>query len=207
LFFPCTLETDFSSSFTLDHLRSQTLIDQRTLPLFRVFVYALNTAIVSVSIQIICTVFNSFLKQTIGRTISFNNLIVVIVDKKANIVSMPLPYFNMQQPKLYYMDGIAQSMSTDSTVDVSPNKVHSVRITSAAQPQRQSPPMQNVVSLTNPFRKTSPTPPEGSWRTKDYGLASSVFRDERVVTRDDQQESLWTIQRCDAFDEESDSEE
>lgn len=122
---------------------------------------------------------------------------------------MPLPYYTMQQPKLYCMDGIAHSMSTDSTVDVSPSKESNPRISVVGQQpidrQRQSQSALNV-SLTNPFRKTSPTPPEGSWRTKDYSLAC-VFRDERLLSRDEEQEDLWTIRRCDAFDEDSDSED
>jgi hypothetical protein len=121
---------------------------------------------------------------------------------------MPLPYLTMQQPKLYYMDGIAHTMSTDSTVDVSPNKSQNSRIDIVGQQpteqQRQSQSSLQV-SLSNPFRKTSPTPPEGSWRTKDYGLGC-VFRDDRLLSRVEQQEDLWTIRRCDAFDEDSDSE-
>lgn len=113
---------------------------------------------------------------------------------------MPLQFFRQPQPQpKLYMDMIEPSRSTDSTVDASSeNKIiHNIVVRQDVQPRATSP------SLSNPFRKTSPTPPDGSWRVKDAAL-SPIFREERV-TVDDSLESMWTIQRCSAFDEDDES--
>lgn len=45
------------------------------------------------------------------------------------------------------------------------------------------------------------TPTSGPWRTKE---PSSVVRPGRPLSSDREQEDLWTLKRCDAFDEDDD---
>ena len=132
---------------------------------------------------------------------------------------MPIQFFSRPQPhapqpKPYYMDTIEPSRSTDSTLDATardkplPFPIYaqqqdaygnSSSSSRCGSPSTSSSSASSSNSLSNPFRRTSPASPEGSWRTKDVSAGSPIFREDRLMA-DERYESMWTLRRSDAFD-------
>ena len=100
------------------------------------------------------------------------------------LLNLPLFQYHRREPhkELFHVHPIKHSRSTDSQTDV-------------------------VAANTN---KESSKEPMMGYKTNDNGSSSlqrGLFRSEAFQTTDDQ-ESMWTIQRCYAFDEsDSDDEE
>jgi hypothetical protein len=131
---------------------------------------------------------------------------------------MPIQFFARQQEParpqpIQYPETIEPSRSTDSQIDAcKENKLVSTLKYSSSrqnvesqtcdleQPRSRSPSSasSSSSSLSNPFRKTSPISPEGSWRAKDFSARSPIFQEERAPVSEEL-EAMWTIKRCDAF--------
>ena len=96
---------------------------------------------------------------------------------------MPLFNFNMKarEPDLLQID-FSRVRSTESTEDAR-----------AVGKDQQQPPAPAV----------SPQSTQGGnpWRTKEL---SSVYREPRKLSSSQDQEDMWTLKRCDAFDEDDD---
>ena len=98
---------------------------------------------------------------------------------------MPILNFNPKAAQQQLID-ITRNRSTESTEDA----------TGAAAKQLKT----TTANLTPP---TSPSHPQlGSWRTKE--MSSIVRSPPRNIAASQELEDMWTLKRCDAFDEDDD---
>lgn len=113
---------------------------------------------------------------------------VVICCSTTTYSTMPLFNFNLKprQPELLKID-ITRNRSTESTEDA----------TGGAK---------EVLAAANVTSSAVPSPGAAlPWRTKEL---SSVFRDPMNISAsngDVEEEDLWALKRCNAFDEDDDS--
>lgn len=102
--------------------------------------------------------------------------------------NMPIRTLFPQQRKLHDIMGIVKTRSSDSTVDVNEDTA------------------KKSLSIPIPFLRSSSPPTnkqQQSWRKKDV---SSPFLSARL-NASSQQEDMWMIRRCDAFDEDDSDDE
>jgi len=110
-----------------------------------------------------------------------------------SLTIMPLLNFHLKnvQPKLQQVVDITRNRSSDSTVDA----------TGSAAKQSDIHTVVTRSEMTPPASPSHPTPtPLTSWRTKD-DMSSIVRSPPRNLATSQEQEDMWTLRRCDAFDE------
>jgi len=108
------------------------------------------------------------------------------------ITTMPVFSPNpLKQQQLLQAHDLGKTRSSESTVDTSTGQKKSTLPSASSA----------VTPSSSPSRPPSSRKPEAPWRTKDF---SSIFRDADSSQCRPNQEDMWTIQRCDAFDEDDD---